>query len=75
MLTFYFIFLSIGIFLYMIEYAGRGSLLFKIVAYGITFAWMAFNWLYVRVKTAKKQQDAVNEIIGKLEEVNKQLLE
>jgi hypothetical protein len=36
---------------------------------------MAFNWLYVRVKTAKKQQDAVNEIIGKLEEVNKQLLE
>ena len=75
MLTFYFIFLSIGIFLYMIEYAGRGSLLFKVIAYGVTFAWMAFNWLYVRVKTTKRQQDAVNEIIGKLEEVNKQLLE
>ena len=75
MLTLYFIFLSIGIFLYMIEYAGRGSLLFKILAYGFTFAWMAFNWFYVRVKAAKKQRQAVNEIIGKLEEVNRQMLE
>ncbi|MDP9078216.1 MAG: hypothetical protein M3O71_12365 [Bacteroidota bacterium] len=75
MLSAYFIFLSIGIFLYMIEYAGRGSLLFKILAYGITFAWMAFNWFYVRVKTAKKQQGAINEIIGRLEAVNRQLLD
>lgn len=75
MLTGYFIFLSLGIFLYMIEYAGRGSLTFQLVAYGITFAWMALNWFYIRPKTIKKQQSAVNDIITRLEGVNKQLLD
>jgi uncharacterized membrane protein len=75
MLTGYFIFLSLGIFLYMIEYAGRGSLTFQLLAYGITFAWMAFNWFYIRPKTIKKQQSAVNDIINRLEGVNKQLLD
>jgi TRAP-type uncharacterized transport system fused permease subunit len=75
MLTGYFIFLSLGIFLYMIEYAGRGSLTFKITAYGITFAWIVFNWFYIRTKTVKKQQNAINDIITRLEGVNKQLLD
>lgn len=75
MLTGYFIFLSLGIFLYMIEYAGRGSLTFQLVAYGITFAWMAFNWFYIRPKTIKKQQSSINDIINRLEGVNKQLLD
>jgi uncharacterized membrane protein len=75
MLTSYFIFLSLGIFLYMIEYAGRGSLTFQLTAYGITFAWIAFNWFYIRVKTVKKQQNAINDIITRLEGVNKQLLD
>ena len=75
MLTGYFIFLSLGIFLYMIEYAGRGSLTFQIIAYGLTFAWIAFNWFYIRTKTIKKQLSAINEIIVRLEGVNKQLLD
>jgi hypothetical protein len=75
MLTGYYIFLSVGISLYMIEYAGRGSLTFKLLAYGITFAWIAFNWFYVRTKTINKQLKSINDIITKLEEVDKQLLD
>ncbi|MDB4922390.1 hypothetical protein [Mucilaginibacter sp.] len=75
MLTGYYIFLSVGISLYMIEYARRGSLIFQLSAYGLTFAWIAFNWFYVRTKTIKKQQRAINDIITKLEEVDKQLLD
>ncbi len=73
MLTVYFILLSSGIFLYMLEYAGRGGLVFKSAAYGITFAWIAFNWFYIRPKTIKKKQKAINDIIVKLELINDQL--
>jgi hypothetical protein len=75
MLTGYFILLSVGLFLYMIEYAGRGSLTFQLIAYGITFAWIAFNWFYIRTKTIKKQQSAINDIVDRLEAVNNQLLD
>jgi hypothetical protein len=74
MLTGYYIFLSVGISLYMIEYAGQGSLTFQLLTYGITFAWIAFNWFYIRTKTINKQLKAINDIITKLEEVDKQLL-
>jgi hypothetical protein len=74
MLSIYFIVLSVGLGLYFIEYAGRGDLVFQLCAYGITFAWIGFNWFYVRKRTVKKQQKAINDIITRLEEVNKQLL-
>ena len=72
MLTAYFILLTIGVTLYFIEYASRGSLLFQVLAYGITFAWIIFNWVYIRTRTIKKQQRAINDIIERLEEVNRQ---
>jgi prepilin signal peptidase PulO-like enzyme (type II secretory pathway) len=70
----YFILLSSGIFLYMIEYVGRGSIVFQLTAYGITSLWIAFNWFYIRPKTINKQQKAINDVIGKLELLNGQLL-
>jgi len=73
MLTAYFIMLTVGISLYFIEYAGRGSLLFQVVVYGLTFAWILFNWIYIRTRTIKKQQKAINDIIERLERVNEQL--
>jgi len=69
----YFVLLSAGIALYMIEYAKRGSLLFQLAAYGITFAWIAFNWFYMVPKMVKKQRDKMNAIIERLEEVNRQM--
>jgi hypothetical protein len=35
--------------------------------------WMIFNWFYIRPKQIKKQQDKINSLIEKFEEVNNQL--
>lgn len=69
----YFILLSIGIGLYMIEYASRMSFWGAIVTYAITFAWILFNWIYTRPRKIKKQEQKMNEIISKLEEIQSQL--
>jgi hypothetical protein len=45
------------------------------LAYVVTFAWIAFNWFYLRPKTIKKQQGKLNELINKFEEINNQLKE
>ena len=73
MMTFYFLALTVGICLYMYEYASRMTLLGASLAYGITLLWMMFNWFYIRPKQIKKQQEKINDLIGKLEEVNHQL--
>ncbi len=73
LLTIYFILFSAGIFLYMIEYARMMSLAGRLSAYGITMAWVAFNWFWIRPRTIKKQRDALNAMISKLEKVNDQL--
>ena len=70
----YFILLSAGLFLYMLEYAGRMHWPAALACYVITFAWIAFNWFYVRPKTIHKQQAKLQELIGKYELLNKQLL-
>lgn len=69
----YFILLSIGLALYMYEPTLRMSTTSMALAYGITFAWIAFNWLYLRPKTAKKQQAKLNAIIEKLQNLNNNL--
>jgi len=73
MMTFYFVLLTIGICLYMYEYASRMSILGASLAYGITLLWMLFNWFYLRPKQVKKQQEKINSLIEKFEEVNNQL--
>jgi hypothetical protein len=69
----YYILLSAGLGLYLIEYSARGSLLFKVLFYGLTFGWIIFCWFYFVPKRIKKQRKAMNGIIEKLEEVNRQL--
>ncbi|AWK03224.1 hypothetical protein HYN56_02900 [Flavobacterium crocinum] len=73
MMSFYFIALTIGICLYMYEYASRMSFLGASLTYGITLLWMLFNWFYIRPKQIKKQQSKLNSLIEKFEEVNNQL--
>ncbi|MDQ3110305.1 MAG: hypothetical protein M3R17_10450 [Bacteroidota bacterium] len=72
-MTIYFIVLSAGIFLYMIEPSSRMSLTGQLIAYGLTTAWIAFNWFYVRRVAIKKQQAKINEVIGNLEKLKSQL--
>ena len=73
MMTFYFALLTIGICLYMYEYTSRMSILGASLAYGITLLWMLFNWFYLRPKQIKKQQEKINTLIEKFEEINSQL--
>ena len=73
MMTFYFIVLTAGICLYMYEYASRMTLAGAGLTYGLTLLWMLFNWFYIRPKQIKKQQDKINSLIEKFEEVNNQL--
>lgn len=73
MISFYFISLTIGICLYMYEYASRMTFLNLCLAYGITLSWIAFNWFYLRPRKIKKQQSKINSLIEKFEEINHQL--
>ncbi|MBE4947260.1 hypothetical protein [Chryseobacterium culicis] len=74
-LNLYFIMLFLGICLYMYEYTSRMTLNSGILAYAVTLAWIAFNWLYLRPRTIKKQQEKLDELINKFEEINHQLKE
>lgn len=73
MMSFYFVALTTGICLYMYEYASRMSVFGASLTYGITLLWMLFNWFYIRPKQIKKQQEKINTLIEKFEEVNNQL--
>ncbi|MCT2562474.1 hypothetical protein [Chryseobacterium herbae] len=75
MLNLYFIMLFAGISLYMYEYASRMEMIYAVLTYGLTFLWIAFNWFYLRPKTIKKQQEKLNGLINKFEEINEQLKE
>ena len=73
MLRFYFIMLSLGIVLYMYEYALVMSTSGAIFAYAVTLIWIGVNWFYIRPKIIKKQQAKLNELINKFEDLDKQL--
>lgn len=64
----YFLVLTAGILLYMLEFAQR-SLLSGVISYTLTLAWIAFNWLYTRKRAIAKQEKAVNTQIENLEKL------
>lgn len=73
LLSLYFVMLSVGISLYMYEYAVRMTLLWGVLSYLITFFWLGFNWFYTRPKVIKKQQLKLDGLINKFESINQQL--
>lgn len=72
-LSWYFVLLLTGICLYMYEYAIRMTVFYALVTYGVTLLWIGLNWFYIRPKQIKKQQEKINELIAKFEDVNEQL--
>lgn len=72
-LNWYFILLGAGISLYMYEYTVRMTAFWAIFTYAITLIWIGFNWFYMRPKQIKKQQNKINSLIAKFEEINNQL--
>lgn len=75
MMSLYFIMLSAGISLYMIEYTSLMPLFWQYFSYIIFLAWIAFNWFYIRPKTVRKQNEKIDELINKFEAINNQLKE
>lgn len=73
MLGIYFLMLSLGMCLYMIEPTLGMPVWGKIAAYALTFGWIAFAWFYLKPKTIKKQQAKLNELIAKFESIQNQI--
>jgi hypothetical protein len=67
-ISLYFILLTVGILLYMYEFAVR-DLVFGIISYSTTLGWIAFNWFYVRKKSIAKQEKEINEQIENIEKL------
>ena len=68
----YFILLTLGIALYMIEFAQR-SLTFGIIAYTLTLAWIAFSWFYIHKKTVAQQEKEINHQIENIEKLMEEI--
>lgn len=69
----YFFLLSLGLGLYMYEYAVRMALPWAILSYGLVLFWIALNAFYFRPKCIKKQEARLNKLIAQLEDLKEQL--
>ncbi len=74
-LSIYYILLSFGILLYMIEYAVRMQLIWAILTYVLTISWFAIGWFYLRPMHIKKQNKKINAIIENFENIKNQFSE
>jgi hypothetical protein len=70
----YFFLLSVGLAIYMYEFYARDCF-FGIVAYGITFGWVALNWFYLLPRSVRKQEKKLNDLIGMIQGISKQFKE
>lgn len=73
--TLYFILLTGGIFLYLLEYVQMYSLFGKVLTYGIIALWVAFNWFYTRKRRIAKEQTEINQMVSKLEALSGRITE
>ncbi|MCO4293196.1 hypothetical protein NF867_10005 [Solitalea sp. MAHUQ-68] len=71
----YFILLSLGIGLYMYEYALRMQWPYAVLVYALTFGWIGLAWVRFVPKQAASINKKVNDVINQLERVNAQLRE
>ena len=73
MINIYFILLSAGLALYMLQFVAMMQMVWAVVYVVLTFGWIGFFWFYFRPRSVKKKQKPLIEMIAKLEEVNRQL--
>lgn len=69
----YYLFLSFGLFLYMLEFERKMSVLWAAVTLLCSFGWLAFAYFYLGRRQFKKQQAEMSSAIEKLEALNGQL--
>jgi len=73
LLSIYFIMLSLGIGLYLIEYVSLLTITWAIVICGLTALWIAFNWFYIRPIVIKKRNTKLNSLLVEFEKLNSQM--
>jgi uncharacterized membrane protein len=69
----YFLFLSAGLFLYMIEFVQKMGFTLGCVAYVSLLGWLAVVYFYIKPRTVKKQKAEMNAAIERLQAINDQL--
>ena len=72
LLQIYYVFFTLGICLYSYEYLSQLSFFWGVFGYFITLIWIGFNWFYLRPKRIQKEQNKLNAIITKFEEISRQ---
>ena len=72
-ISIYYVLLTIGFAFYFYEFALRMSTLGGILAYGLTFVWLAIAWLFLRPRQIKKQNVKISKVIDSLELIEKDL--
>jgi len=73
-ISIYFILLSLGIALYMFEFADR-NWRYGVFFYGFTGGWILLNWFYFRPRMIRKQNQKVKALIDDAERLTSQLEE
>lgn len=74
-ISIYYVLLTIGILIYMIEYAMRMKVVWAISIYGLTILWSFISWFYLRPIQIKKQNKKLNVIINNLRSIKNQFSE
>ncbi|WP_379967436.1 hypothetical protein [Epilithonimonas sp. UC225_85] len=72
-ISIYYILLTLGFAFYFYEFALRMSPLGGILAYGLTFSWLAIVWFFIRPKQVRKQNAKISKVIDSLELIEKDL--
>lgn len=73
MLNSYFVLLALGICLYLIEYVYQMEAVLGISIYGLTILWICFNWLYLRPRIIKQQNEKLQNLILGLKQLVTQM--
>lgn len=68
-----YVLLTTGFAFYFYEFAMRMSTLGAILAYGLTFIWLAIAWFFLRPRQIKKQNTKISKVIDSLEWIEKDL--
>lgn len=72
-ISIYYVLLTAGFAFYFYEFALRMSTLGGILAYGLTFIWLAVAWFFLRPRQIKKQNEKISKVIDSLEIIEKDL--
>ncbi|UZJ63694.1 hypothetical protein OKW96_14780 [Sphingobacterium sp. KU25419] len=73
-ISIYYILLSAGFAFYFYEFALYMSTMAAILAYGLTFLWLAIVWFFLRPRQIRKQNQKILKIIDSLETIEKDLI-